>query len=343
MNVQSLIRTALTTVVVVAAALIGYALWKHYMYSPWTRDGRVRAEIVHVAPDVSGLVAQVEVRDNQLVKGGQVLFRIDPSRFQLALARAEADLGAAQAAARAAGASIFAASAGTAASQADYEKYRAQAERRERAASVISAEARADAVATARAAQAAVERARANRDAATASQAQALAAVEQAQAALELARLNLERATVRASAPGYITNLNLRVGDYASAGSARLALVRSDSLWVYGYFEETKLPRIHPGDAAEVRLMSGGRALHGVVEGIARGITDADNPTSSGDLLASVSPTFNWIRLAQRVPVRVRIDPASIPQDMVLAAGMTASVTVHPDSGDAQRKDVAHL
>jgi len=153
MNPQSLIRIALTTVVVAAAALIGYALWKHYMYSPWTRDGRVRAEIVHVAPDVSGLVAEVQVHDNQLVKAGQVLFRIDPRRFQLALARAEADLGAAQAAARAAGASIFAASAGTAASQADYEKYRAQAERRERAASVISAEAAPDAVATARAAR----------------------------------------------------------------------------------------------------------------------------------------------------------------------------------------------
>lgn len=334
MNAQSLIRTALTLIVVLAATLIGYALWKHYMYSPWTRDGRVRAEIVRVAPDVSGLVAAVDVRDNQPVKAGDVLFRIDPRRFQLALAQAEADLGAAQAAARAAGASISAASAGTAASQADYEKYEAQSERRQRAAAVISAEARADAVATARAAQAAVEQARANRNAATAAQAQALAAVEQAQAAVDLARLNLERATVRATAPGYITNLDVRVGDYASAGSARMALVRSDSLWVYGYFEETKLPLIHPGDRADVRLMSGGRALHGVVEGIARGITDADNPTSGGDLLADVSPTFNWIRLAQRVPVRVRLDPAGIPTDMVLAAGMTASVTVHPAGGN---------
>jgi multidrug resistance efflux pump len=330
MNTQSLIRTALTVVVVLAAALIGHALWKHYMYSPWTRDGRVRAEIVRVAPDVSGLVAEVEVHDNQLVKTGDVLFRIDPRRFQLALAQAEADLGAAQAGARAAGASISAASAGTAASQADYEKYEAQSERRQQAAAVISAEARADAVATARAAQAAVAQSRANRNAATASQAQALAAVEQAQAAVDLAQLNLERATVRATAPGYITNLDVRIGDYASAGSARMALVRSDSLWVYGYFEETKLPLIRAGDTADVRLMSGGRALHGTVEGIARGITDADNPTSSGDLLADVSPTFNWIRLAQRVPVRVRIDPASIPKDMVLAAGMTASVTVHP-------------
>jgi multidrug resistance efflux pump len=330
MNTQSLIRTALTTVVVLAAALIGYALWKHYMYSPWTRDGRIRAEIVRIAPDVSGLVAEVDVQDNQPVKAGDVLFRIDPRRFELAVAQARADLGAAQAAARAAGANISAAAAGTAASQADYQKYAAQAQRREAAAAVISAEARADADATARAAQAAVEQARANRSAATASQSQALAAVEQAQAALDLAQLNLKRATVRAAANGYITNLNVRVGDYASAGAARMALVRSDTMWVYGYFEETKLPHIRPGDRADIRLMSGGHALRGTVEGIARGITDADNPTSSSDLLATVSPTFNWIRLAQRVPVRVRIDPASVPKDTILAAGMTASVTVHP-------------
>lgn len=99
MNTQSLIRTALTTLVVLAAALIGYALWKHYMYSPWTRDGRIRAEIVRIAPDVSGLVAEVGVQDNQAVKAGDVLFRIDPRRFELAVAQAQADLAAAQAAA----------------------------------------------------------------------------------------------------------------------------------------------------------------------------------------------------------------------------------------------------
>jgi multidrug resistance efflux pump len=330
MKIQSLIRASLTVVVVLAAALIAHALWRHYMYSPWTRDGRVRAEIVRVAPDVSGLVDAVEVHDNQQVKAGDVLFRIDARRFELAVAQAQADLSAAQAAARAAGASISAATAGTAASEADYQKFASQSERRQRAAAVISAEARADAVATARAAQAAVRQAQANRSAASASQAQALAAVEQAQAALDLARLNLERATVRATAAGYITNLDVRVGDYASAGSPRMALVRSDSLWIYGYFEETKLPLIHPGDAADIRLMSGGQALRGTVEGIAHGITDADNPTNGNDLLADVSPTFNWIRLAQRVPVRVRIDPASVPADTVLAAGMTASVTVHP-------------
>ncbi|MCC8445985.1 HlyD family secretion protein [Xanthomonas translucens] len=98
-------------------------------------------------------------------------------------------------------------------------------------------------------------------------------------------------------------------------------------LWIYGYFEETKLPRVHVGDRADIRLMSGGVQLHGKVEGIARGIGDSDNPTSAS-LLADVSPTCNWIRLAQRVPVRVRIDPASVPPNTILGAGMTATVTV---------------
>ncbi len=95
-------------------------------------------------------------------------------------------------------------------------------------------------------------------------------------------------------------------------------------MWIYGYFEETELPRVHVGDRADIRLISGGVLLHGTVEGIA----DSDNPTSAS-LLADVSPTFNWIRLAQRVPVRVRIDPASVPPNTILAAGMTATVTVH--------------
>lgn len=330
MKTASLIRAGLTLTVVLAAALLGHALWRQYMFSPWTRDGRVRAEIVRIAPDVSGLVAHVDVQDNQPVDKGQLLFGIDRRRFELAVAQAEANLGAAQAAARAAGASISAASAGTAAGQADYEKLLDQSQRRERAAAVVSAEARADAQASARAAQATLRQLQAQRNAAGATQAKALAAVEQAQAALDLARLELERTEVRATAAGYITNLDVRVGDYANAGGARLALVRADHMWIYAYFEETKLPGVHPGDRADIRLMSGGADLHGRVEGIAHGIADSANPTGNGDLLADVNPTFNWIRLAQRVPVRVSIDRDSVPAGTVLAAGMTASVRVHP-------------
>ncbi|MCI2263000.1 biotin/lipoyl-binding protein [Xanthomonas indica] len=329
MKTPALIRFALTAVVVLVAALLAHALWRHYMLSPWTRDGRVRAEVVRIAPDVSGLVDAVAVRDNQHVKRGDLLFSVDRKRYELALEKARANLAVAQAQAHAAGASLSAAAATQAASEAEFQMRRAQAERRARAAAVISAEARSDAEATARSAQADVHRSAALRGQATAAQAQAVASVEQAQAALDLAELDLQRTQVRATADGYITNLEVRVGDYAQAGGARLALVRDDAMWVYGYFEETKLPRVHVGDRADIRLMSGGLMLHGQVEGIARGIADSDNPTGTS-LLADVSPTFNWIRLAQRVPVRIRIDPASVPQGTLLAAGMTATVSVHP-------------
>lgn len=329
MKIPALIRFALTAIVVLVAALLAHALWRHYMLSPWTRDGRVRAEVVRIAPDVSGLVDAVAVRDNQHVKRGDLLFSVDRKRYELALEKARANLAVAQAQARAAGASLSAAAATQAASEAEFQMRRAQAERRARAAAVISAEARSDAEATARSAQADVHRSAALRGQATAAQAQAVATVEQAQAALDLAELDLQRTQVRATADGYITNLEVRVGDYAQAGGARLALVRDDAMWVYGYFEETKLPRVHVGDRADIRLMSGGLMLHGQVEGIARGIADSDNPTGTS-LLADVSPTFNWIRLAQRVPVRIRIDPASVPQGTLLAAGMTATVSVHP-------------
>jgi multidrug resistance efflux pump len=147
--------------------------------------------------------------------------------------------------------------------------------------------------------------------------------------ALDGARLNLERTEVRAPVDGYVTNLEVRVGDYANAGQARMALIDSHSYYIYGYFEETKLPYLHLGDPVEIRLMSGGEQLAGRVIGVARGITDADNPTGA-DLLANVNPTFNWVRLAQRVPVRVAIDTAHLPAGLSLSAGMTATLVVHP-------------
>ncbi|KLD77652.1 HlyD family secretion protein [Xanthomonas hyacinthi] len=328
MKIPALIRFGLTAAIVLIAALLAHALWRHYMLSPWTRDGRIRAEVVHIAPDVSGLVDAVAVADNQHVKRGDLLFSIDRRRFELALEQDRADLASAQAQTRSATASISAAVASQASSEAAFQMRHAQAERRARAASAYSDEDVSDADATARSAQADLHRSIAERDEAGATRAQAQATVAQSQAAVDLAELDLQRTQVRATADGYITNLDVRVGDYAQAGSARLALVRDDAMWVYGYFEETKLPRVHVGDRADIRMMSGGVLLRGRVEGIARGIADSDNPTDT-TLLADVSPTFNWIRLAQRVPVRVRIDPASVPKDTILAAGMTATVTVH--------------
>ncbi|WP_201312624.1 HlyD family secretion protein [Dyella sp. EPa41] len=326
---QASLRFAITAVVVIVALLLGHALWRHYMYSPWTRDGRVRAEVVRVAPDVSGLVTKVAVIDNQEVNKGDVLFEIDPLRFRIALQQAEANLDAAKASARAAGANIDAVLASAAARKAEYDMRQEQATRREQLAEVVPKEERTDAKSAAETARAIWQQAQASGHQANAAREQAEAAVVQAQVAVDRAKLDLERTEVRAPVDGYVTNLDVRVGDYAATGTPRLALIDRHSYYIYGYFEETKLPHLRVGDPVDIRLMSGGTHLKGRIIGVARGITDRDNPTGK-DLLADVNPTFNWVRLAQRVPVRIAIDESSAPRDVVLAAGMTASIDVQP-------------
>ncbi len=280
--VISFIATAL---VFVTALAIGRTLWIHYMDEPWTRDGRVRAEIVNVAPDVSGAVVDLPVVDNGFVKKGQVLMRIDPSHYQVAVEQAEAAV---------------------AARRAEWQMRRADAQRRADMDSlVVSKESRENASQSATSAE---------------------AQYRQALAALDAAKLNLARTTVVSPVDGYVTNLSLYRGDYATAGAPKLAIIDSRSFWVYGYFEETKLPRVKIGDKAEIRLMSGG-TLKGHVESISRGIYDRDNPQSR-QLVADVNPTFNWVRLAQRVPVRIHID--EVPAGVMLAAGTTCTVVVSP-------------
>ncbi|ABA49615.1 efflux transporter, RND family, MFP subunit [Burkholderia pseudomallei] len=281
-----------TAVILIVAILIGRTLWVHYMDEPWTRDGRVRAEIVNVAPDVSGAVVELPVHDNQFVKQGDLVMQIDPSHFRIAVEQAQAAV---------------------AARRAELQMRRADAARRaDLDALVVSKESRENSAQTASSAE---------------------AQYQQALAALDAAKLNLERTRVVAPVDGYVTNLQVFKGDYASAGQAKLAIVDSHSFWVYGYFEETKLPRVKIGAKAEMRLMSGG-VLKGHVESISRGIYDRDNPQSR-DLVADVNPTFNWVRLAQRVPVRIHID--EVPKDLVLSAGTTCTVIVEPDGGGKRK------
>ena len=142
----------------------------------------------------------------------------------------------------------------------------------------------------------------------------------------ETAHLDLVRSEVRAPTDGYIVNLNLYPGDYSSAGVARMAMIDSNSFWVYGYFEETKIQGVHVGDHAVVRLLGGNVDLGGHVDSIASGIVDRDNPTGTGELLANVDPIFTWVRLAQRVPVRIHLD--SVPKGIHLAMGMTCTITL---------------
>jgi RND family efflux transporter MFP subunit len=163
---------------------------------------------------------------------------------------------------------------------------------------------------------------------------EAQAAYDQAKAALEKARLDLERTELRSPVNGFITNLLVQAGEYATAGRALVAVVDSDSFYVAGYFEETKLRHIHVGDRATVRLLSYGEPLEGHVEAIARAIADREN-MAGGDLIANINPTFSWVRLAQRIPIRIALD--KVPADARLTSGMTASVVVRPGSGDQGR------
>ncbi|CAI3943975.1 MULTISPECIES: efflux RND transporter periplasmic adaptor subunit [Commensalibacter] len=157
----------------------------------------------------------------------------------------------------------------------------------------------------------------------------AQASVDSAKASLDEAKLNLQRSILYSPVNGYITNLNLRVGDYVSTGQSYLSVVDADSFWVYGYFEETKMWGIHVGDVARIKLMGYKQILPGHVVSIARGINDANADTDAFGL-QNVNPIFTWVRLAQRIPVRIHID--HVPDTMHLSAGMTATVSIGPET-----------
>ncbi|TCA36348.1 HlyD family secretion protein [Rhizobium leguminosarum bv. viciae] len=286
-TLKSSVRLIVTLAFVCAAFYVGRGLWVHYMDEPWTRDARLRADVVGIAPDVSGLVSEVDVQDNQRVKKGDVLFRVDRERFNIALAQAEAALEGSRAA---------------------MEQAHRERERQERLGDAASLQQK--------------EQARTAED-------QARAAYGQALANRDLAKLNLDRSEIKATVNGTVSNLSLRPGDYVTAGAAKVALVDTDSLRVEGYFEETKLPRIHVGDTVSVRLMGQSQRLQGHIDSIATGIEDRERTAGTG-LLANINPTFSWVRLAQRVPVRINLD--NVPGNVHFIAGLTATVEVREPS-----------
>jgi multidrug resistance efflux pump len=290
-NPDAVRRVAVTGATALIALVLGVALWSHYMRAPWTRDGRVRVEVVNIAAEISGKVLDLPVTDNQYVHKGDVLFNIDPADYRLALAQANA--------------LVETRRINREIAKQDFDR------RKLLGAQAVSSEEINTSESTAAAAQAAYDQAVAQRD---------------------QAQLNLSRTVITSPVDGWVTNLHLRVGDYAASGQIRISVTDSDSFWVVGYFEETKLPYIHVGDSAEIQLMGVGPVVLGHVESFSTGIAD-DNSGTEAPGLPSVNPVFTWVRLAQRIPVRLRID--YIPDGVRIAAGQTCTIVI----GTARKSD----
>ncbi|UXJ50758.1 efflux RND transporter periplasmic adaptor subunit [Pseudomonas citronellolis] len=272
-----------TLLLVAVAVPIAQHLWNYYTNAPWTRDGHIGAEVVQVAPDVSGLITQVDIEDNQLVKRGQLLFLVDRSRYELAVQQAEAVVRQ---------------------QRASLGQARREAARNHVLADLVAKEVLEDSDARVQ---------------------QGEASLARAESALALARLNLARTEVRSPVDGYLNDRVPRDGDYVSAGRPVLSVVDQHSFHVVGYFEETKLDGVHIDQPVDIRIMGSGQLLRGHVQSVAAGIEDRDR-VNGESLLPNVNPTFNWVRLAQRIPVRVALD--EVPADFRLIAGRTATVSV---------------
>lgn len=281
------LRILLTLIIVAIAIAAGIWLWHYYLYTPWTRDARVHAQVVTITPDVSGWVTTLNVMDTDHVDQGELLFTIDDARYQAAVDRAQATV---------------------AHREATLELNQAEADRRNqlRNSRAISAE---------------------DQQVAQINSRIAAADLQQAKADLASAELDLERTQITAPVSGHVLNMQFSAGNYVNRGSSVMAIISDNSYYVVGYFEETKMASINVGDPVDVILMNGDIHLNGHVAGIGRGIADS-NTNLNQQLLPQVDPTFNWVRLAQRIPVRIALE--EVPDETLLSVGMTATVRVHP-------------
>ncbi len=350
----------LLTGLIAAAAIAAVAfMYSDYVINPWTRDGQVRANVIQVAPRVSGPVVRLPIRDNQAVKAGDLLFEIDPRTFQAQLARAQAEYDRTVK-------DLISLSRQVEAAEANVEQYRSaisQAESEvnateatleeaklnvERARTLLEkgdiAQARFDRIErnftvdvaekeqadagllSARSAFAQAEANLAKAQADLGVEGEDNARLRAAQAAVEEAQLNLEFTRLTASVDGFVTNLDLRLGSQVVSNTPALALVDSASFYIEAYFRETQVSDMQSGQEAVVTLMSHpDTPLAGVVDSLGWGIAKQDGSTGS-ELLPNVSPTFEWIRLAQRIPVRIEL--RDVPESVALRVGATASVMV---------------
>jgi multidrug resistance efflux pump len=353
------------SIVFIALAFILFR-YNRYLTNPWTRDGQVRAEVIQIAPRVSGPIVRLPIKDNQLVKAGDLLFEIDPRTFKASLEQAKAQLDNTRSNYVALEKKVEAARANVEVSKAavlkgmssikeldsmieknesEYERqkemlpHKATSEKsleRAKASYAVSLEKRKGALASLSQAKASLRQAEAALAEANANlgePGEANASIRSAKANVRQARLNFEFTQVKATTDGYITNLNLRVGTQAVANQPALALIDTNSFWVYGFFKETLIGEISPGNKAVVTLMTyPDNPLEGYVDSLGWGIAQ-QNGSTGFELLPSISPTFEWIRLAQRIPVRIHI--TKMPESVKLRVGTTASVLVQTGSSHA--------
>lgn len=326
-DLRKAIRPIILLLMILIAVFAIIHIWNYYNAEPWTRDGRVRGDVIQVSSDVSGLVTDVLVQDNQTVKKGQVLFKIDTARQALDVEQAISDLARAKAGLAEAEASLAQAKANVIKSQANIDFADKNAGRYANLMDGAISRQEQDQIF-------------AVRDQSHAEHSQIKAAVEQAEANikqqhslievttshLHIAQLNLHRSEVLAPADGTLSNFELRVGNYIKVGQAVAALLDRHQLYIVGYFEETKLDKIYVGAPATIQMMGGSEKLKGHVQGIASGIEDRERTTTSG-LLANVNPTFSWVRLAQRVPVKIILDEMPKNQ-LAFVAGRTATIHI---------------
>jgi multidrug resistance efflux pump len=293
-----LLKRAVTLATVALAVVAAFFLYHRYIQNPWTRDGQVRANIVGIAPRVSGPIIHVAVHDNEEVKKGDLLFEIDPADFQ-----AQVDVAAGE----------------VQNAEANLIQQRQNLDRQS------------DLYKTRVNAQQDLQNAQ---DSFAAAQAQ----LASAKAALELAKLNLTYTKVFASVDGYVTNMNTSDGTYVTAGGQLIALVDRSSFWIAAYFKETQLPRIQAGQLADITLMGyENRPFKGIVRSIGWGIYVQDgsgNDTTA--LLPPVNQTIDWVRLPQRFPVRIHVlgdTPVPLRIGQTVSVGMTPEIKQSEGSG----------
>jgi multidrug resistance efflux pump len=326
---------------VVLAGLLGWAMWRVYVGSPWTRDATVRALVVKMAPEVAGRLVELPVVDNKYVRKGDLLMVIDPTNYTIAVSQAEAAVQQAQANVQNIEAQIAVQQAQVSANQAQLDLAKAalvfaqqQAARYQTlsqrgAGTVEQAQQFASQLHQQEASvQTAAENLNLAQRQVEAQKAQGMSAeanLAQNRAQLHQAQVNLDRTRILSPADGYVTNLLAHLGDYVNAGVNTISVVDADSYWVDGYFEETNLAPIREGDTAQIKLMGYSQVMRGHVDSIARAI-NVSNAQPDNQGVATVNPIFTWVRLAQRIPVRIHID--EVPPGVVLSAGMTATVEI---------------